>query len=259
MKPLPKISIVIPSYNKVKYIGQTLESIVTQNYSDLEVIVQDGGSTDGTVEIIKKYAEKYPDMIFWTSGKDEGQLDAINKGLKKTTGEILTFINADDVYEKGALRAVGEYFAKNPETLWLAGRGRVIDEKGKEISKWVTAYKNLLLTVNSYSLLLIVNYLMQPSVFLSKGAYQKYGPFTGTENFVTEYDMWLRLAKLEMPASLSKNLSEFRIEKGTKTKTMFIPLLNEDQRIIRKHTDNSIILFLHSLHNLVRMTLGRFV
>src|SRR3990172_9062122 len=147
-----KISIVIPSYNKASFIKQTLESIVTQNYPNLEVIIQDGGSTDGSVEIIRKYAQKYPKMISWVSKKDKGQVDAINKGLKKATGEILTFINADDVYEEGAVRTVGEYFYDNPKTLWLAGKGKVINEKGDEISKWVTAYKNFLLHLNSYNL-----------------------------------------------------------------------------------------------------------
>src|SRR3990170_8361781 len=123
MKIFPKISIVIPSLNKVSFIKETLESIVTQNYPNLEVIIQDGGSTDGTLEIIKKYAKKYPDKINWESIKDKGQTDAINRGFKKASGRVLSYINADDLYENGALNKVGEYFSKNPKTLWLAGRG----------------------------------------------------------------------------------------------------------------------------------------
>src|SRR3989304_8129508 len=127
MSTLPKISIVIPSFNKKDYIGFTLQSIIDQEYPNLEVIVRDGGSTDGTLEIIKKYAKKYPKVISWEVKKNEGQLGAINQGLTTATGDILTFLNADDVYQDAALRTVGEYFAKAPGTLWLAGKGHTID------------------------------------------------------------------------------------------------------------------------------------
>jgi glycosyltransferase involved in cell wall biosynthesis len=106
MKDLPKISIVIPSFNKKKFIGATLESIFSQNYPNFEVIIQDGASTDGTLEITEKFAKKYPQVVNWESKKDKGQTDAINKGLKKAKGEILTYINADDIYIKGALKKV---------------------------------------------------------------------------------------------------------------------------------------------------------
>src|SRR3990167_10909805 len=103
MKP-PKISVIIPSLNKAKFISQTLKSIFDQGCSGLEVIIQDGESSDGTLEIIKKFAGRYP--VKWESKEDKGQLDAINKGLSKATGEILTYINADDFYEEGVFKAV---------------------------------------------------------------------------------------------------------------------------------------------------------
>ena len=206
MKKLPKISIIIPSFNKVDFIEETLKSIIFQKYPNLEVVIQDGGSTDGTLDIIKRYAKKYPKIITYVSKKDKGQLDAINKGLKKAKGEIITYINADDVYEKGALKKVGETFKKYPDTLWLAGKGRVINEEGEEVAKLVTWYKNQLLRLNKYTFLLIVNYLMQPSIFLSRKAIKKYGPFTGTRKFVTEYDLWLKLGKIK-----TKNL---RVDAG---------------------------------------------
>jgi glycosyltransferase involved in cell wall biosynthesis len=250
MKLPPKISIVIPSYNKAGYIGETLESIVTQNYPNLEVIIQDGGSTDGSVNIIKKYASKY-NYIKWVSKKDKGQVDAINTGLNKATGDILTYINADDVYEKGAFKTVGEYFAENPNTLWLAGRGRVIDKNGKEISKWVTAYKNLLLTINNYKLLLIVNYLMQPSVFLSKETYKKFGPFKGGK-FVMEYDLWLKIGREKMPQIFYKFFSKFRLAGDNISSLQYNKQLKMDEKIVNKYTSSKLILLLHNIHNLVR-------
>jgi len=255
----PKISVVIPSFNKVKFIKKTLDSILDQKYSNLEVIIQDGGSTDGTLEILKSYHKKYEKIIKLESKKDNGQLDAINTGLKKATGEILTYINADDVYENKAFETVSGYFLENPNNLWFAGKGIVIDENGIEIAKIATRYKNFLFSINSRLFLLITNYLMQPSVFITRKAYKKYGQFTGTTNFIMEYEMWLRLAKLKMPCLINKNLSKFRLEANTKTKQMSEKLLDEDENIIKKFTNNIIILTLHKLHNLVRLMFSNFV
>jgi len=258
MKKLPKISIIIPSFNKVDFIEETLKSIIFQKYPNLEVIIQDGGSTDGTLDIIKRYAKKYPKIINYVSKKDKGQLDAINKGLKKAKGEIITYINADDVYEKGALKKVGEIFRKHPETLWLAGKGKVINEEGEEIAKLVTWYKNLLLRLNKYTLLLIVNYLMQPSVFLSRKAVKKYGPFAGTRKFVMEYDLWLRLGEIEMPKVINQTLSCFRLEEKSISSTQYIELLDSDVRILRKYSKNKLVLFLHKLNNLGRIAILKY-
>jgi len=253
MNILPKISIVIPSFNKVDFIKETLESIVTQDYPNLEVIIQDGGSTDGTLEIIKKYAKKYPDKINWESIKDKGQTDAINRGFKKASGRVLSYVNADDLYENGALNKVGEYYSKNPKTLWLAGRGKIINDKGDDISKWVTSYKNFLLSLNSYFLLLITNYLMQPSVFIKRHAYLKYGPFGGTRKGVMEYDLWLALGKIQMPKVIAETFTSFRLTKDNLSSVNFETILSEDYKIAGKYTKDPIILFLHWLHNLGRV------
>lgn len=255
----PKISVVIPSYNKVKFIRETLESIVSQNYENFEIIVQDGGSTDGTLEIIKNYAKKYPRNIKWESKKDNGQLDAINKGMNRITGDILAFINADDVYKSNAFNSVAGFFSSRRDALWFAGRGIIIDEKSHEIAKIATWYKNIFLSLNLYFGLLVFNYVMQPSVFITRKAWEKYGPFIGTKEFVMEYDLWLKIGKIKMPVVINKTLSSFRIESLTKTKTMFTQLLAQDQKIAKKFTKNSLILFLHDLHNFGRIIIEKFV
>jgi glycosyltransferase involved in cell wall biosynthesis len=255
----PLLSIVIPSYNKVKYIEKTLKSIVDQSYTNYEVIVQDGGSTDGTVEVIKKYAKKYPKHISFVSKKDSGQLDAINKGLKKSKGDMVAFINADDVYTKGTFESVAGHFGENPNAFWFIGKAIVVDEKDREIAKFVTWYKNVLLFNFKYSLLLTTNFIMQPSVFLTKRAIKKYGLFTGIKLFVMEYDMWLKIGKHNMPVVINKVLSKFRLEKDTKTSVNSIRLLAEDEKIVKKYTKNGLIIFLHSLNNFARKVILYFV
>ena len=101
---LPKISIVTPSFNQAKFIRATIDSVLSQDYPDLEYFIIDGGSTDGTTEILKSYGQK----IKWISEKDKGQTDAINKGLKLSEGELLAYLNSDDIYLPGALKKVGE-------------------------------------------------------------------------------------------------------------------------------------------------------
>lgn len=245
----PKISIIIPSFNKGEYIYETLDSIVNQTYRNFEVIIQDGGSTDDTVRIIKEFHKKFPDIINWVSKKDKGQLDAINKGLKKSKGSILTYINADDVYFPSAFESVAKAYTNSPNSLWFAGRSVVVNKVSKEIAKPVTLYKNMLLPLNRYSLLLIINYLMQPSVFITRKAYEKYGPFTGNEKFIVEYDMWLKLGKVEMPRVIPEALSRFRLEPGTITSTQTDHLLESDLEVVEKYTNNTLILALHKLNN----------
>jgi len=246
---LPKISIVIPSFNKKQFIKKTIGSIISQNYPNLEVIIQDGASTDGTLEIIKENAQKYPKIIKFESKKDKGQWDAINKGFDKATGEILAFINADDFYEKDAFFEVAKTYQKNPDCLWVAGRGKVVNSAGKEVAKLVTFYKNLLLFLNSRTMLLIVNYLIQPSVFITRKAWQKFGPFIGTDHFVMEYDLWLKISKEKMPLLINKNLSSFRMSGENASSTSFEKLLTKDEDIVQKYTKNPLILFLHKLNN----------
>lgn len=256
---LPKISVVIPSFNKGKRIEETLKSIFKQKYPNLEVIVMDGGSNDETLSILKKYKQRHKSQLIWVSKSDNGQLDAVNKGLRKATGDILTFINADDVYRDGVFDLVSDNFSKNPKSLWFAGKSIVINENGKEIAPFVTWYKNILFSLNKYNFLLVANYLMQPSVFLTKNAYQKYGPFTGTKDFIMEYDLWLKIGNKEMPKIINKEISKFRIEKDTKTKTMSRKILKEDQKIVKKYTSNIFLLFAHSFHNILRVFVGYFI
>lgn len=246
---LPKISIITPSFNKGNYLKRTIESVLAQNYPNLEYLIVDGGSKDETIKILESFGKK----IKWISERDYGQVDAINKGIKRTNGEIIGYLNADDIYEKGALFTVAKTFLENKDSLWFAGQGKIINDQNKEISSWVSKYKNFLLLLNNYQFLLMVNYFFQPAVFITRKAYQKYGPFKGTEGIVMEYDLWLKLGKVRMPVVINSKLANFRLSLKGFSLNSSDRILKEDFEIVKKNTKNIGILFLHLLHNWARI------
>lgn len=126
----PRISIVTPSYNQGQYIEETIRSVLLQGYPDLEFIIMDGGSTDETVDIIKKY-EKH--LAYWTSQPDGGQADAVVKALARATGEVEAYLNSDDILTANALQQIGKLFAEQPETVWMSGACLCFDTETSEI------------------------------------------------------------------------------------------------------------------------------
>lgn len=209
----PMISAVMPSYNQAKYLREALDSILSQNYPNLEVIVMDGGSTDGSVDILKSYGEK----ISWVSEKDKSQSDAINKGLKKARGDIIAWLNSDDVYFEGAFLAIGRYFAQHADVMWLFGRAIIIDQDSREIRRWVTRYKNFFLPRYSYDSLLAQNYISQMAVFFRREAVNEIGYIDESLQFAMDYDYWLRMGAKYKPAYLPQYFGKFRLHNASKT------------------------------------------
>ena len=138
--PLPLVSIVTPSFNQARYLEATIQSVLSQNYPHLEYIIVDGGSTDGSVEIIQKYENK---LAWWVSEKDQGQTDAINKGLAHAKGDILAWINSDDAYEAGALSSAVDFLQAHPENGLVYGDANYINEAGSVIGRFPAAQTDL--------------------------------------------------------------------------------------------------------------------
>lgn len=239
----------MPSFNQAQFIEESILSVLGQGYPDLELWVIDGGSTDGTLQVLKKYASQ----INWVSEPDRGQAHAINKGLRLVRGEIIGYLNSDDLLEPGSLEKIAKAFLENPHYYWLTGRCLNINEDGTEMRSVVAAYKNLLLSLRSYSILIIVDFIAQPATFWKRGIIEKSGVFDETLRYNLDYDFFLRLWRTSPPLILADCLAAFRIHKKAKTHSMSISrqYRDEDWVFIRRHTSNAVLLFLHDTHRLL--------
>ena len=241
---LPRISVITPTYNQGHFIENTIHSVLDQGYPNLEYIILDGGSTDGTVDILKKY-ERH---LIWKSEKDRGQSDALNKGFRMATGEILAFINSDDIYEPGALRKVGLLFACNPKISWLTGRCRIINTQGREIRKLITYYKNFWLLFKSYTLLLVIDYISQPATFWRRRVIEQIGLFNEDLHLTMDYEFSLRVGTKYKLWVTNQTLASFRIHSASKS-TYIVEHFDEDLAVARRYARSNFQVYLHRLHN----------
>lgn len=180
----PLISIVTPSFNQTRYLEDTIRSVLRQDYPNLEYIIVDGASTDGSVDIIRKYADK---LAWWASEKDNGQAEAINKGLSRARGEILAWLNSDDTYLPGAISSAVRTFEENPDVVLVYGNMLAVDEYGETIN--VLRYNQLNLED-----LLCFQIIGQPAVFFRREALEKVGDLDITYHFLLDHHLWLRIA-----------------------------------------------------------------
>jgi len=182
MKKTPRITIVTPSYNQAKFLRETIESVLGQGYPDLEYIVMDGGSTDGSVEIIREY-EKH--LAFWCSAPDGGQSSAINQGFARATGKIMAWLNSDDYYLPGTLRYVAETLDEDRAELVLGNCFHFHENKSEARGSDVVLRHRL-------QRLSTVDYMIQPSTFWTRVAWEKVGPLHGDFHYVFDWDWYLR-------------------------------------------------------------------
>jgi glycosyltransferase involved in cell wall biosynthesis len=172
----------------------------------LEYLVVDGNSQDGTQEILRDYGDRFR----WISEPDQGQVDAINKGLAMATGEIVGWLNSDDVLLPQALARVSEAFLSHPQAEWVHGRCLIVDEQDREIRRWISSYKHRLATRHSLDRLLIENYVSQPAAFWRRSVLALVGSLDPSIPNAFDYDLWIRLARRGPPIYLEEPLACFR-------------------------------------------------
>ena len=185
MPAFPRVTVITPSYNQAAFLEETIRSVLSQNYPNLEYFVMDGGSTDGSVEIIQRYAGQ---LAGWVSEKDRGQADAINKGFDRATGDIVAWLNSDDLYLPGAIASAAAALESHPQWGMVFGDVVSINGAGERIN---------VMTYGGWGLdeLMQFNIIGQPGVFMRREALQKAGPLDLSYHFLLDHHLWLRVAQ----------------------------------------------------------------
>jgi glycosyltransferase involved in cell wall biosynthesis len=226
---MPRISIVMPTLNQQRYLRTAVDSILNQP-CEVEVIVIDGGSTDGSLDILKSYG----DQIRYVSEPDQGQSDALNKGLRMASGEIIGWLNSDDVYRPHAFRSVLQKF-DDPNTHWVFGKVDVINEEGVEIRQWITSLKNRRLARLTFNQLLRANWISQMGVFWRREFLTSVGGVEPNYHLAMDYDLWLRFWKKAPGAFLNETIASFRIYGSSKSGGQYRKQLREAFHIASLH------------------------
>jgi GT2 family glycosyltransferase len=228
--PLPSITIVTPCLNGAATLPEALESVRSQGYPSVEHLVVDGASTDGTLDLLRDARD-----VRFVSEPDRGLSHALNKGIGMASGEVIGWLNADDVYLPGALEAVGEAFAREPEAEWATGRCLIIDSAGREIRGPIARYKDFLLRHYSYRALLTQNFVAAPSTFVRREALLQVGGFDERFRYSMDYDVWLALGRSGAPIALDRPLAAFRMAEGSLSMTGFEQQFAEHALNAREH------------------------
>jgi len=220
-----KISIITPSFNQAQYIEQTIDSVISQNYKNIEYIIIDGGSTDGSVDIIKKYSKH---LSYWVSEPDRGQSHAINKGLKQATGEVVNWLNSDDYYEPDALREVADAFADENTLVFAAKSNIILDAKMIRQSSGTDIYPDNVSKTIGWAR------IDQPETFFRRSAYEQVGLLNESLNYVMDKEWWIRyllMFGLKGIHQSNSHIVNFRLHSSSKTISQAKGFLKESLQI----------------------------
>lgn len=224
---LPRITIVTPSFNQAPYLRQTIESVLGQGYPNLEYMIIDAGSTDGSVEIIQEYEDR---LAYWVSEPDEGQADAINKGFARATGDILAWLNSDDFYWPSILRHVASQFPNPTQPALLYGT--VLDYFQSSATCWLMVPPDF-----SRAELRRLDYIVQPSTFWTRTLWDAVGPLNVNYNYVFDWEWFIRAADVCEFFRTSECFSVYRHHDFHKTGTGGEARLDELAEIIERYSD----------------------
>ena len=230
------VSVITPSFNQASYLEQTIQSVLNQDHPSVEYIVVDGASTDGSVEIIKKYANKF---AYWISEKDRGQADAINKGFARASGEIVAWLNSDDYYLPGTISAAVKVFDENPDAVLVYGNMLAVDEHGKTFN--TLNYKQLTLED-----LLCFQIIGQPAVFMRRSALQNTSGLDASFHFLLDHLLWIRLAQFGRILHVDRTWAAARYHAEAKNRAKAAEFGREAFRILAtiKHDPDLALLLL---------------
>jgi glycosyltransferase involved in cell wall biosynthesis len=210
----PLITIVTPSYNQAEFLETTIQSVLEQDYPNIEYIIVDGGSTDGSVDIIKKYSHH---LTWWVSEKDKGHADALNKGFSHANGEILAWLNSDDTYRPGTISDAVSVLHAHPESGLVYGDADLTDKSGNIIGRFAsrqTDYERLLRGSV---------HIPQATTFFRKDLWQQVGPLSLSLFFAFDYDLWVRLSKISKLLYVPRLWATFRLHDEGKS------IMNDDR------------------------------
>jgi glycosyltransferase involved in cell wall biosynthesis len=208
MTSTPLVSIITPSFNQSRFLEETIQSVVSQDYDNIEYIIIDGGSTDGSIDIIQQYADR---IDWWVSEPDQGQTDAINKGFSCANGEILAWLNSDDTYLPGAVSEAVTYLIDHPDTGMVYGDANLIDEDGRILGKFPARQTDYRRLRRGYV------HIPQQASFFRMDLWKKVGPLDPSFYFAMDYDLWVRFANLTRIDYYSRLWANFRLHGDAKS------------------------------------------
>jgi glycosyltransferase involved in cell wall biosynthesis len=199
---LPTVSIITPSYNQAQFIEETIQSVLAQDYPGIEYIIVDGGSTDGSLEIIQKYASR---LAWWISEKDHGHADALNKGFAHARGDILAWLNSDDTYYPGAVSEAVAYLQEHPEVGMVYGDADLTDHSGRVIGRFASRQTDYLRLLRGSV------HIPQATTFFRAALWRQIGPLDLSLFFAFDYNFWVQLSKVSRLQYLPRLWATFRL------------------------------------------------
>lgn len=222
----PTVSIVTPSFNQGRFIAAAIESVLAQDYPAIEYYVVDAGSTDETLDVLRAYG----DRIRWITEPDSGQADGIDKGFRSTNGEIVAWLNADDLYLPGAVMTAVAALEQDALAPGVYGNAEFVDAEGRAIGPCAQVEP-----FDLGRLINVLDFIVQPTTFFRRTAYDAAGGLDRSLNYCLDYDLWIRLGQHAPLRYVERTLAQVRLHPETKTASGGLPRLLEIERMIRRH------------------------
>jgi glycosyltransferase involved in cell wall biosynthesis len=231
MSSSPLVTIVTPSYNTGRFVGDAVESVLTQAYRNIEYLVMDGGSTDNTLSELRRFGER----IKWVSERDRGQSDALNKGFLKAKGQIFGWLNSDDTYAPNAVAEAVNFLWSHPDVAAVYGDAMFIDAEGKDIAKCVHVEP-----FDKHRFLHYTDFIVQPACFFRRSAFEAVGGVDTSLHWCMDYDLWLKMINKGLKIEyLPKHLANFRWLADNKTATGDWGRLREIEKVVARYADGT--------------------